>query len=343
MRLRTTVLAGTFSILCLCGWGDVTCACPFTDNMVLQRDAAVRVWGMADPGERVTVEIAGDKQSAAARADGAWQVTLAKHAAGGPHTMVVSGNNRLEFNNVLFGEVWLCSGQSNMWMTLASTANPEQAIQSADLPQIRLFPLPRTVSAVPLTTCTAVWKVCSPAEVTSFSAVAFYFGSHLHEKLGVPVGLIHSSFGGSPAEAWTPEETLRSDPDLAPALKMLEEYTRVYPDALDKYERAREEYQARRRAGRATGSGPSAPTPPDRYHRAASVLYNGMIAPLIPYTIRGAIWYQGEANHGRAWVYRKLLPAMVEAWRDAWKQGDFPFLIVQLANDGRVTPEWMES
>ncbi len=259
----------------------------FTDAAVLQQGMKVPVWGMADPGEEVTVVLQG--QTVTTTADpknGTWRVHLDKLKAGGPFEMTFKGKNQIVLKNVLVGEVWLCSGQSNMEWPLNATRDSKAGIANAGNPQIRLITIHKVPAktpqvSLPVMKTPSLWEECMPTTASRFSAVAYYFGRDLQEALKVPVGLIHSSWGGTPAEAWTPKEDLQAHP------------------------------QTRNLGG--------------------SQLYNGMIAPLVPYAIRGAIWYQGESNVGRAEQYRALFPAMIEGWRKAWKEGPFPFLFVQIA------------
>ncbi|MCI0461224.1 MAG: sialate O-acetylesterase [Gemmataceae bacterium] len=274
----------------------------FTEGMVLQQGTkALPVWGTADPGEKVTVSIQGQEVSATAAKDGNWVAHLNALKAGGPFEMTIAGTNRIVFKNVLVGEVWVCSGQSNMEWSLSRTRDPKEVIASSADPQLRLFTVQRVPAKVPQRELPvakggqlSTWQECGPQSVGNFSAVAYYFGRDLRKALKVPVGVIHSSVGGTAAERWTSRATL----DRYPELKGL----------------------------------------------GGTDLYNGMIAPLIPYAIKGVTWYQGESNAGRAAQYKVLFPAMIRNWRDDWKRGDFPFLFVQLAPYDRVKVpgQWAE-
>jgi sialate O-acetylesterase len=260
------------------------------DNMVLQRGMPVPIWGWAEKGEEVTVRFAGQTASAKADDEGRWKAILSKLDAGGPFDMSVeaaSGSRTVK--NILIGEVWICSGQSNMEMGIGISNNAKQEIAAANYPNIRLFSVPKVQADKPATDVKASWCACNPKTVSTggwggFSAAAYYFGRTLHKDLGVPVGLIHTSWGGTPAENWTSRKALDSVPELK---------------------------------GLAGGG--------------TTKLYNAMIAPLIPFAIRGAIWYQGEANVGRDKQYRTLFPTMIHCWRAEWGEGDFPFLFVQIA------------
>ncbi len=315
----------------------------FGDHMVLQREAKVPVWGKADPGEVITVEFDGKKAAATACPDGKWMVELAKMKAGGPFTMKVTGkNDSLAFQDVLVGEVWVGSGQSNMQWDVQNSNNPQQEIADAKYPEIRLCSVERTVATDPQEDCNASWAVCSPESVPSFSAVLYFFGRDLHKNLDVPIGLIHSSWGGTPAESWTSREMLAKHEVLRPILERWDQIDANYPTQKAEYDKAVEQWTKDAEKAKAEGQPepqkPGEPTAPLHPHRAAG-LYNAMIAPLVPYGIAGAIWYQGESNAGRAFQYRTLFPAMITDWRERWNQGDFPFYFVQLANFTDVLPE----
>ncbi len=257
----------------------------FSDNAVLQQKAKVPVWGTTDQADKVTVAIAGQEVSATPQ-NGAWKVELAPLAAGGPHTLTISqGDQKIELKNILVGEVWICGGQSNMQWAVKQSDGASEAIANSANDKIRLFTAPRKHADQPQATVDAAWTPCNPETVGEFSAVGYYFGRDLQKKLGVPVGLIASNYGGTAAEQWMSKESIESHPDLKDMSKP----------------------------------------------QGATTLYNAMIAPLAPYAIEGVIWYQGESNAGRSYQYRTLLPAMIKNWRDTFGQGEFPFLIVQIA------------
>ncbi len=472
---------------------DVRLPAIIGDDMVLQQGKRVPIWGWAEPGETVTVGVSWHsmKWGVTAGDDGKWKFDMKAPEVGGPYEMTFSAGNTVTVKNILVGEVWVCSGQSNMQWPVQRSADAEQEIAAADYPKIRLFSVTRTVADEPQEDCVAKWTSCSPQTVPEFSAVGYFFGRRLYKELDVPIGLIHTSWGGTPAEAWTSAETLGELDDYEDIIERMTEYEQD-PEPFDReYEERMAEwraeitlagesgkrcieadfndsgwnqmyvpklweqegladfdglvwlrkevevpeswlgkdlvlqlgpiddmdttwfngtkvgahersgqYQANRRyrvpgdlvqAGRNvivvkvmdTGGGggiygnrdklwlkpamsddsialagqwkykkgfdlasvPAQPKGPPRIDnpRAPTSLYNGMIAPLLPYGIAGAIWYQGEANANRAYQYRTLFPAMIKDWRKNWGQGTFPFLFVQLANFMAVNNEPMES
>jgi sialate O-acetylesterase len=278
---------------------EVTLPSVIGDHMMLQRDAEVRIWGWAEPGEAVTVTFAGQEAQAQADADGHWSVMLdAMPASAEGRGLVIQGENRIELTDILVGEVWVASGQSNMEWNVHNSANPQEEIANADHPGIRMWTARRTVAGEPQRDVPGQWQVCSPQTVGGFSAVGYYFARELYQRLDVPVGILHSSWGGTPSEAWTSREKLEATDAAGPILERFD-----------------------------AGNGPAANHP-----HAPAGLFNGMIAPILPYTIQGAIWYQGESNASRAEQYASIFPAMIHDWREHWGQGEFPFLFVQLAN-----------
>jgi sialate O-acetylesterase len=457
----------------------------FTDNAVLQRDAECPVWGWTTPGAKVTVSMAGRHAVATACATGEWMAMLGPLGAGGPHTLSVRGRKSVTVRNVMIGDVWVCSGQSNMQWPLRASNNAAEEIAAANFPNIRLFSVPRRIAHEPRKTCEASWQVCSPESVGGFTAVGYFFGRHLNRELGVPIGLIHTSWGGTIAEAWTSAEALKTMPDFKqPVEKFLESVAKVTNNSYD-YDAEMKKWWAKNdlgskagaewfragfddsswkkmrlptgwektelgafdgivwfrksfdlpadwagkdlklglgpiddadvtwfngtqvgsmtrwnqprnytvpgklvKAGRNvvtvrcldTGGGGGifgkpeqmkleregaatislagdwrykaagslaklSPTPrrPRRSPNTTTVLYNGMIAPLLPMAIKGAIWYQGESNASRPYQYRRLLPTMIHDWRNAFSCGYFGFYIVQLANFKARTTEPVQS
>ncbi len=310
-----------------------------SDNMVLQQRMPVRIWGSATPGEEVTVTLGQTQVKAFALEDGRFDVFLPPLSAGGPYTMTIAGSNTITIQNVLVGEVWVASGQSNMVWLLRNSTNAEKEIAAANHPQIRFFQVKTTVSATPQTDVTdASWKVCTPENAPVFSGVAYFFARHLMETRGVPVGIVQSAVGGTPAQAWTRHEALFDDLNLHWYLDNWDKAAKQYPAQKKKYDQAlakwKKEAAAAKAAGKAVPRAPSQPQGAPGHPHSPSGLYNGMIAPLVDYGIRGAIWYQGEANAGPTdnELYRRLFGAMILDWRKQWGQGQFPFLWVQLAS-----------
>ena len=314
-----------------------------SDSMVLQQKQRVPIWGIADASETVTVRFAGQSKKTIASSEGKWLVKLDPMRGNAtPATMIISGKNTIELTNILVGEVWLVAGQSNMQRLLSETANGEAAIAAADHPQIRLFNVSRQVAFKHAPPPLARWLVCSPQTVKEFSAAGYYFGVELEKELHVPIGLINSSYGGSQAEAWTPVEYLLASGDLRPTVERTRIWDEERPRVRVAYDEALKKWRAEADKAVAAGARPSpSPTVPDalREYRIASSIYNGMIAPLIPFYIRGAIWYQGESNEARAQQYELLLPTMIKAWRERWGEGNFPFGIVQLPSYRDQKPE----
>jgi sialate O-acetylesterase len=303
----------------------------FSDSMVLQSERAARVWGWADDGELVVVQF--KSQVLTTRATGGkWSVNLKPmKATRDPGVLaVMSDHGSIEFTNVVVGEVWIASGQSNMQWPLKKSDNWTRDAAASANPNLRLFYVPRTAAEQPRDDIEGehlgrrpTWEVAGPDSTPEFSAVGYYFGRDLQKNLDVPVGIIHSSWGGTPAELWASENGLRSKGDLR------REFVDSYPAKKAAYEKALAAYRekvsdAKKGGKKYSGAAPRAP-------RRAASLYNAMIHPLLPYAIKGAIWYQGEANASRAYQYRSLFPLMIQSWRDGWKQGDFPFYAVELA------------
>jgi sialate O-acetylesterase len=333
------VVLGSLPFFCRPAAADVKLPALFTDNGVLQRDIPVPVWGWADQGEKVTVKIGDQSKSATPDAKtGKWTVKLDPLPAGGPLTMTVSGKNTITLKNVLVGEVWICSGQSNMQFALRGADRALEEIDAARYPKIRLISVPTRGSAAPQDDFKGHWEECSPETVPGFSAVAYFFGRELFTRLDVPIGLIHCSYGGSSCESWVERSALAAEPGLQP---MLERYDRELAGysgdaAKAKYARQLGQWQktaaAAREAGKKPPSRPRPPSDPRTNNQFPANLYNAMLHPVLPYGIRGAIWYQGETNAGRAYQYRTLFPTLIKTWRTEWGEGKFPFYFVQLAN-----------
>jgi len=268
------------------------------DHMVLQQKEPAAIWGWADAGEKVVVEMADSRAETQADGDGKWMVKIDPPKAGGPYDLHIVGSNTIKLTDVLVGEVWVCSGQSNMQWSVAQALDPQKEIAAANYPDIRLFTVARNPAKEPQADCVGNgqqgWAPTTPETVAGFSAVGFFFGRELHRELEVPVGLINTSWGGTICEAWTSRETLESDEDFAAIVERVNNFKPGNPNQ-------------------------------------GSALYNGMIHPLIPFTVQGAIWYQGESNVARAEQYAELFPAMIRDWRKNWSNEDLAFLFVQLA------------
>jgi len=313
----------------------------FSDHMVLQRDLANPVWGTTDPGQTVTVSIAGQRQQTKADGEGNWRVQLMPLPAGGPHQLTVDADEARVFEDVLVGEVWFCSGQSNMEWSVDRSNEAAIEILSANYPEIRLISVPRIGTQEPQDDFEGQWEVCSPETVVDFSAVGYFFGRRLHNTLGVPVGLVDLSWGGSAAEAWVPREVLENDPLYISYLAERAALTDGYTDAVhaEKVAEWELEVQAWEEAGR-EGRGPRAPRDPRSDNKRPGNIFNGVVHPVLGYGLRGNIWYQGESNTGRdPQTYGQLFPLVIETLRERWGQGDFPFYWVQLADFREESPE----
>lgn len=267
----------------------------FADNMVLQQNSTVAIWGWSGPGEIVKI-VAGwntkDTVTVKAENTSAWKTTLKTIGAGGPYTIQLLGSSKIELKNVMLGEVWICSGQSNMeWSANAKIINGEEEAAKANNPNIRIFHTPKIAADYPQQTTMNTWTVCSPENMRSTSAVGYFFARELQQKLNVPVGIIVSAWGGTPAEVWIEKSRIEKNPELNKS-KITENY-------------------------------PWCPS-------ACGTMYNSMIYPVVPYGIAGAIWYQGETNCGNYPVYAQLMKTLIENWRTDFKK-DFPFYLVQIA------------
>jgi Domain of unknown function (DUF303). len=308
---------------------NITLPALISDRMVIQQSAPARLWGRADPGETVTVTLRGQKSSTTADAAGKWKLFLKPLDAGGPYELTVAGQNTLVVKDVLIGEVWIGSGQSNMGFTMARVKNSDQEIAAADFPRLRLFKVKLKVAAEPAEDVEGSWQFCSPEIVRNSSAVGYFFSREIHQQRHVPVGFIESAWGGTPAEAWTSRAAMEADPALKGVFEDWDRTLANYPAAHERYEKQLEAWQA---AGK-SGAAPRDPPGPGHQYTPGG-LYNAMIAPLTGYAMRGVIWYQGENNARKdhAYIYRRLFQTLIEDWRRAWGEGQFPFLFVQLAN-----------
>ena len=326
-------------------FADVELCNAFTDHMVLQRNQQNPVWGWDAPGTKITVSIAGQKHETKTNADGRWDLKLSAMKAGGPHILTISGSSDVTIQDVLVGEVWVCSGQSNMAFSVSSANDPDLESLTAKYPQIRFLSVPNRASQNHEKNFNGAWSVCTPETVKSFSAVGYFYGRQLHQTLGVPIGLIDNAWGGSAAEAWIRRDLVDNDKQYEVLSKRWKGVEATYD-----HEKATQQYQARlkkwqaavakaKAAKKPAPNRPRAPRNPLTGNSRLGNLYGGCLHPIIGYGIKGAIWYQGESNAGRAYQYRHIFPLMIQNWRDDWKQGDFSFYWVSLADFNREAPE----
>jgi sialate O-acetylesterase len=377
MRFPSFLFSGLIAVMTFAPLvhGDVTLPNIIGDHMVLQQEAVVPIWGEAAAGEKITVTLGQQQKMAAADAKGRWMVKLDPLKSGGPFEMTVAGNHTLTLHGIWVGEVWVCSGQSNMTWELLSSTGAKEAIAESNDPQLHLFHIPRSTSDKTGRDVNAQWTVAAPNTTPRFSAVAYHFGAELRKTLNVPVGLIHASRSGSPVESWTPTATMRASDDYQLLLKTWDKMIANFPSFKNAYEQkdgkalmqvwgetvsdyptykihyedkihawmaAVEKARTEGKPEPRLPGPPPEPVSPESMYRPGS-LYERMIAPLQPYAMRGVVWYQGESNAAQAWSYRKLFPNLIQSWRTTWGQGDFPFLFVQVANFGVTTPEPGES
>ena len=307
-----------------------------SSHMVLQRERPIHVWGWSDPGEKITVELHGITRATAGNSAGTWSIFLPPEAVGGPFQLTVSAGNKIVLDDVLIGDVWFASGQSNMEMPLkgftgAPLKNSAEEIAHAGQPKIRLIRFPQKAVDFPQRNIDAQWTVCTPETAANFSAAAYFFGRELNAREHVPIGLIDATWGGTPAEAWVSLQAISTNAALMPIFGTRAEMTQSQADTAAITAAEKREDEAARKAGKTP---PSHPWRPDPASWAPAWLFNGMVAPATPYGIKGVIWYQGESNSRLAFapMYAKVFPALIADWRAQWHQGDFPFLFVQIAN-----------
>jgi sialate O-acetylesterase len=280
---------------CTCVFANIRLPAVLGDNMVLQQQSTVKLWGWSAPGEKifVTASWSTTVDSVIASGDAKWSIVVETPAAGGPYTITFKGNNTIVLNNVMIGEVWVCSGQSNMeWSSVHGLSQVKADLPNSANPNIRFFHIPKTTAVYPQEDCAASWKECAPETLKGFSAVAYYFGKQLQQQLNVPVGLINTSWGGTAAEVWAPADLVEDDPVLKAAAAKI--------------------------------------APVNWWPNVPGRAYNAMIAPVTPFAIAGAIWYQGESNTSTAATYKQLMTTLIDSWRKDWNK-DFPFYYVQIA------------
>jgi sialate O-acetylesterase len=327
-----------------CAWpaihGEVLPAPIFGDGAVLQRDMPVPIWGTAAPGEKIEVVFRGQMVAATTDGAGRWRVALEPlPASAEPSELIVRGGDSVRASNILVGDVWLCSGQSNMEMPVRDAGNAKAEMAAATFPRIRQFYIPRTASETPQVEVRGAWTVCAPDTVGGFSAAAYYFGRELHQRWNVPVGLINSSRGATQIESWMSEDALRADPAFGRVFERWRKRLELIPARMRAYEEALRHWDDGARRARERGLDYKRPRPkkPDateiRWRPAG--LYNAMIHPVTPASIRGVIWYQGETNSVRHGEYAALFTTMITQWRAAFRQPGLPFYYVQLANTVR--------
>lgn len=309
----------------------------FREGAILQRDREVPVWGWAQPGEAVTVSFHAQRITTQADADGRWLVRLAPEPASAEPAIlqIMGATTEIAAADILVGDVWLCSGQSNMEWPVAQARDPKRTLAEATSPAIRHYRVPKAVAAEPQRTAKGGWERCSPETVGDFSAVAYFFGQELHAQLQVPIGLLHSSWGGTQIESWLGERVLRAEPAFAPVFTRWQERLDEYPAELEAHAAALARWSAESQAASAAGKpARRRPLPPEgpgsRWQPAG--LYNAMIHPFVPAALRGVIWYQGETNAVRHEEYAALFTALIRQWREDFGQERMPFYFVQLAN-----------
>lgn len=320
-----------------------------SNNMILQQNKDVALWGWAAPGEIISIKPSWNNKTITTTADakGKWVATIKTVKAGGPYTIEFKSMDKIVVNNVMLGEVWLASGQSNMefplgkaegWRTGAHNAATE--IPKASYPNIRMIDVPNRVSDVPQEDFKGEWLACTPETVKDFSAVAYFFAKEIQAATGYPIGIINSTWGGTPAESWTRKDILEADTGFQNIIARYQQDVAKYPETYAKYKTSYEKWKADTSSHKK--GAPKEPVGPN-HNKSPGKLYNGMIAPLIPYTLQGVIWYQGESNAERAWQYRRLFPAMINGWRQDWHNNTLPFYFVQIAPHRSQVPEIRES
>jgi len=340
MLIRTTFRSLAAAALFVCGAHIANCAVKLpgllSSHMVLQRDRPIHVWGWSDPGEKITVELHGVSRAAVGSDLGTWSVYLPPERAGGPYRLTVSAKNEIILEDVLIGDVWFASGQSNMEMPLkgfpgAPLKDSELEIAHAEQPELRLINFPKKAVDFPLRNIDASWTACTPKTAANFSAAAYFFGREVNAREHIPVGLIDATWGGTPAEAWVSLESISRDAALMPIFATRAHMMQSQADAQLIAAAEKREDESAKQAGKPL---PPHPWRPDPASWAPAWLFNGMVAPATPYAIKGVIWYQGESNSRLAFapMYAKLFPALIADWRAHWREGDFPFLFVQISS-----------
>jgi len=344
-------------LLIICGYNisfaEVSVPSIFSDNMVLQRDIKTTIWGWADPGEEIKVTINSQSRSTKTDSNGSWTVKLEPIEAGGPFELRIEGENRIKLTNILVGDVWICSGQSNMEMRVRHVNDSDNEVADALHSNLRLFQITNDLSPESRNDCEGRWEECRPSTIGDFSAVGYFFGRKIMRELDVPVGLINSSWGGTTVEAWMSPDAQQHCDEFRNILDHWKPVLENKSQEIVNYYRKMAQWEedvhyvlyVKKPILQTTlyGTPPESPVNLSICPQMPTWVHNAMIAPLVPFAIKGVIWYQGESNAGRAYQYRELFPALIENWRRLWNQGNFPFLFVQLANFGEPDPHPRES
>lgn len=338
--VRSCFLSTVFLMLFLsAGFSFVKLPAVFSDHMVLQQKAKVQFWGWADPGEIISISPGWSAKTIAAKTNvsGEWKLSVPTPSAGGPYKIKIKGHNSIVLKDVLVGEVWVCSGQSNMGFSLKSSENAATEIERANFPSIRYFSVERQYGRALFNDCPgSVWEKTTPETAGSFSAVAYYFAKKLRKDVDVPVGIIYAAWGGTPAEAWTPEGAFQNDAILSLYPERWKEIQENVGKDSVAYLQALKEWKKSNQTSKKTRE-------PKTYYyfkrpwREPGVLFNGMINPVIPYSVKGVLWYQGESNVAYAGEYYRLFSTMINNWRRSWNMSgnkNFPFYFVQIAPFG---------
>jgi sialate O-acetylesterase len=339
--LLATFLSG---FLCQGVFAKVSLPALFGNHMMLQQKAPVKIWGKADPGEKISINILKQSVSTKAGKDGKWTVWLKPLAASAPISMTIKGSNSITINDILVGDVWVASGQSNMEWRVNQSNNYEAEAKNANYPQIRLFHVINSIADTALDFVRGKWEVCTPQNVGTYTGVGYFFIRDMYQHYKVPMGLIEADWGATNAEAWTSVKALQDDPKSHYILDRWNKQVQARPQVLEKYKA--DFYAWKKTADELSAKGDSIPLPPRNgagpgSKNAPGSIYNAVIAPMVGYTIKGIIWYQGEGNAyvGQAYPYRYMFATLITSWRKAWGQGNFPFIFVQLSSFKRE-PYW---
>lgn len=324
------------------------------NHMVLQQKEKVTLWGWAEPNEEVSITTGWNSKTykTVTKSDSTWLIEVKTPSAGGPYDITVEGENKITLTDVLIGEVWISSGQSNMHLMVGKfggdrdwrtgVTNYEDEIKNADYPKIRMITVDRKTSETPLNDVVGQWEVCSEETVPMWSAVGYFYAREVYKKLNVPIGMINSCWGGTPCEAWTKRSVMESDEGFSEILKRHDYAVANWDSIWGAYRAKDKDWKKEKENADILPPRPRQPIGPGS-HKAPYGVFNAMIHPLFNYTIKGVIWYQGENNARRAWQYQRLFPAMIESWRDDFKQGSFPFYFVQIAPHRSQNPEIREA